>query len=72
MRVAEGEFETIAVLEFDGFVGLLNGEESLLVDLAAGFGEEGEGGEKWNKALHEYRNQLKRREMRKGRFFFVI
>ena len=72
MRVAEGKFETIAVLEFDGFVGLLDGEESLLVYLVAGFGEEREGGEKWNKALHEYRTQLKRREMRKGRFFFVI
>ena len=53
LRVAEGEFETVAVLEFDGFVGFLDGEKSFLVDLVAWFGEEREGGEKWNKALHE-------------------
>jgi hypothetical protein len=44
VRVAEGEFETVAALEFDGFVGLLDGEKSFLVDLVAWFGEEREGG----------------------------
>ena len=52
VRVAEGEFETVAVLKFDGFVGLLDREKSFLVDLVAWFGEERKGGEKWNKALH--------------------
>jgi hypothetical protein len=52
MRIAEGEFETVAVLKFDGFVGLLDGEKSFLVDLVAWIGEEREGGEKWNKAFH--------------------
>ena len=37
--VTEDEFETIAVLEFDGLLGFFDGEKSFLVDGVAGFGK---------------------------------
>ena len=46
VRIAEDEFETIAVLEFDGFLGFFDREEAFLVNVIARFGKERQGGEK--------------------------
>jgi hypothetical protein len=41
IRVTENKVKSVAVLEFDGFLGFFNGKKSFLVNGIAGFSEKG-------------------------------
>lgn len=70
--ITEDEFQAIAILQFDGFLGFLDGEIALLVDGIAGRGEKGDGENEREKAFHAAINEPKERDFGKGSFVFGV